>query len=408
LVPAVLSTMLMMQSSALDRSLFLELLRIVRLRRRSETVLYSILPARIVARLLKPLHEYDPTDAADSTTPFIGNACTQEPDEIPRVLPSTTSSNSSSTHPSAPPVAAEVRSSTSGSGSTRRSSIVGMVQSAGRRLSTSIQGSILGTPKLSDASLAHDVSARAGALRRRSTAGIDLVLERCTKTTVLCCDLVGSTAFGSKSSPERIYALYAELYSRFDALCDEYDVQKITTMGDAYVAACGKSFHPKKGFAGGSSPLPVLVLAARMQREGQIVLNAYDDGRTHSFPIFYHSMPADGEHCDGTTHSILSLYSITPFYHSILSSIQCSPSAHTNAAHHHLLATTHHLLTTTHHLLTTAHHHLCTPQHSSYVLAYILPRLSVVCSGQSSTSTYSGVKLTTGPPSWNRRANQGK
>lgn len=56
---------------------------------------------------------------------------------------------------------------------------------------------------------------------------------------VISCDIVGFTKLAEQRSPEETVQLLDELFSAFDARCLDLGVEKITTVGDGYVAAAG-------------------------------------------------------------------------------------------------------------------------------------------------------------------------
>ncbi len=56
---------------------------------------------------------------------------------------------------------------------------------------------------------------------------------------VLLADMVGFTALSNQLGPERIVMLLDEIFRAFDELAGRYRVEKIKTIGDAYLAACG-------------------------------------------------------------------------------------------------------------------------------------------------------------------------
>jgi len=58
-------------------------------------------------------------------------------------------------------------------------------------------------------------------------------------TTILFSDEVGFTAFTKTLKPERLVKIIDSLFSRFDGLCDLHGVEKIKTIGDAYLAVAG-------------------------------------------------------------------------------------------------------------------------------------------------------------------------
>jgi len=57
--------------------------------------------------------------------------------------------------------------------------------------------------------------------------------------TVLIADTVGSTEQGSRSTPEEFAATLDELFRRFDQIADRQGLEKIKTIGDAYMAVAG-------------------------------------------------------------------------------------------------------------------------------------------------------------------------
>jgi adenylate cyclase len=58
-------------------------------------------------------------------------------------------------------------------------------------------------------------------------------------TTVLFADVVGFTAWSSSVSPQDVIEHLNRLFLCFDELAEQYDVEKIKTIGDAYMAAAG-------------------------------------------------------------------------------------------------------------------------------------------------------------------------
>ena len=59
------------------------------------------------------------------------------------------------------------------------------------------------------------------------------------EVSVLFADIVGFTKMSATVSPERLVELLNKLFSRFDVLCDRYGVEKIKTIGDAYMVCAG-------------------------------------------------------------------------------------------------------------------------------------------------------------------------
>ena len=65
------------------------------------------------------------------------------------------------------------------------------------------------------------------------------IADRVEDATVLFADLVGFTRASHTVPPEDVVAYLDELFSTFDALCDNYSVDKIKTIGDGYMAVGG-------------------------------------------------------------------------------------------------------------------------------------------------------------------------
>jgi class 3 adenylate cyclase len=65
------------------------------------------------------------------------------------------------------------------------------------------------------------------------------VSDRFEATTVLFADLVGFTPRAEGLPPDRVVHLLDEMFKRFDRLCAQHGLEKIKTIGDAYMAAAG-------------------------------------------------------------------------------------------------------------------------------------------------------------------------
>lgn len=69
--------------------------------------------------------------------------------------------------------------------------------------------------------------------------GENRIAEAYAETTVVFADIVGFTPWAQRTDPARVVALLDDLFSRFDVLAVEHGVEKIKTVGDAYMAAAG-------------------------------------------------------------------------------------------------------------------------------------------------------------------------
>jgi len=69
--------------------------------------------------------------------------------------------------------------------------------------------------------------------------GEQRIAESYPDTTVLFGDLAGFTPWARETDPARVVAFLDELFTRFDGLAAECGVEKIKTIGDAYMAVAG-------------------------------------------------------------------------------------------------------------------------------------------------------------------------
>ncbi|MBD2014763.1 PAS domain S-box protein [Microcoleus sp. FACHB-53] len=63
--------------------------------------------------------------------------------------------------------------------------------------------------------------------------------ERFDEATVLFADIVGFTPISAHTSPEKLVNLLNEIFSTFDQLAEQHGLEKIKTIGDAYMLAGG-------------------------------------------------------------------------------------------------------------------------------------------------------------------------
>jgi class 3 adenylate cyclase len=75
----------------------------------------------------------------------------------------------------------------------------------------------------------------------RLGAGETVIADRHDDATVLLLDVVGFTRISSELAPAALVERLNGLFSRFDAICAETGVEKIKTVGDAYLVVGGLS-----------------------------------------------------------------------------------------------------------------------------------------------------------------------
>ena len=76
-------------------------------------------------------------------------------------------------------------------------------------------------------------------IARRLKHGEARIAEAYPETTVLFSDIAGFTPWANQTEPARVVGLLDDLFTRFDALVAECGLEKIKTIGDAYMAVAG-------------------------------------------------------------------------------------------------------------------------------------------------------------------------
>jgi adenylate cyclase len=66
-----------------------------------------------------------------------------------------------------------------------------------------------------------------------------VIAEAHAEVTVLFADVVDFTPFTERTEPERVVGVLDEIFSAFDALAERHGLEKIKTIGDAYMVAAG-------------------------------------------------------------------------------------------------------------------------------------------------------------------------
>jgi class 3 adenylate cyclase len=76
-------------------------------------------------------------------------------------------------------------------------------------------------------------------IAERLKAGENLIVDRFDEVSVLFADIVGFTTLSSQTTPERLVTMLNELFSLFDKLAEKHGLEKIKTIGDAYMVVAG-------------------------------------------------------------------------------------------------------------------------------------------------------------------------
>jgi class 3 adenylate cyclase/HAMP domain-containing protein len=73
----------------------------------------------------------------------------------------------------------------------------------------------------------------------RLKGGETLIVDRFDAVSVMFADIVGFTSMSSKTSPEKLVTMLNSLFRSFDDLAERHGIEKIKTIGDAYMAVAG-------------------------------------------------------------------------------------------------------------------------------------------------------------------------
>ena len=76
-------------------------------------------------------------------------------------------------------------------------------------------------------------------IAERLKSGEGTIVDRFEAVTVLFADIVGFTSLSSKVPPEQLVTMLNELFSEFDKLAEKHGLEKIKTIGDAYMVVAG-------------------------------------------------------------------------------------------------------------------------------------------------------------------------
>ena len=73
----------------------------------------------------------------------------------------------------------------------------------------------------------------------RLKRGERVIADHYDEVTILFADVVDFTPFAAQETPARVVAVLNEVFSRFDTLAERHGLEKIKTIGDAYMVVAG-------------------------------------------------------------------------------------------------------------------------------------------------------------------------
>jgi adenylate cyclase len=83
------------------------------------------------------------------------------------------------------------------------------------------------------------VNAIPASIAARLKHGENRIADSYPETTILFADVAGFTAWTARTDPGRVIGLLDDLFTRFDAIAAARGIEKLKTMGDAYMAVSG-------------------------------------------------------------------------------------------------------------------------------------------------------------------------
>jgi hypothetical protein len=89
-----------------------------------------------------------------------------------------------------------------------------------------------------------------GPIADRLKRGEEVIADGFPEVTVLFADLVDSTRRSQRSSPERVVRVLDDLFSALDRLAERHGLEKIKTIGDAYMVAGASASTPGRWWPG--------------------------------------------------------------------------------------------------------------------------------------------------------------
>ena len=81
-------------------------------------------------------------------------------------------------------------------------------------------------------------------IAERLVGGEELIADRFAEVSILFADVVGFTELSTQLSATELVEMLNQLFSLFDGLAEKYQVEKIKTIGDAYMAVAGLTPNP--------------------------------------------------------------------------------------------------------------------------------------------------------------------
>jgi len=108
-------------------------------------------------------------------------------------------------------------------------------------------------------------------IAERLKQGQQTIADEFTEVTILFADIVGFTELSTRVPPEKLVMMLNDIFSRFDRLTEKWGLEKIKTIGDAYMVVGGLPTHSDQ------HAQAVAEMALAMQQEMQQFASKYQE-----------------------------------------------------------------------------------------------------------------------------------
>jgi class 3 adenylate cyclase len=108
----------------------------------------------------------------------------------------------------------------------------------------------------------------------RLKSGEATIADSFTEVTVLFADIVGFTSLAARVSPEQLVTMLNQVFSIFDQLAEKHGLEKVKTIGDAYMVVSGlNGLHPNRPESAAAMALDMMTALHKLSDEIGIDLN---------------------------------------------------------------------------------------------------------------------------------------
>jgi class 3 adenylate cyclase len=118
----------------------------------------------------------------------------------------------------------------------------------------------------------------------RLKVGEELIADRFQDATILFADLVGFTPLSTRLQPRQLVDVLNRIFSAFDRLALDFGLEKIKTIGDAYMAAAGLP-EPRPDHARAAAEMALAMMARMREFKSSIGENLQLRIGLHSGPV---------------------------------------------------------------------------------------------------------------------------